>query len=45
VILTSTDSELSDSTGKPIRIPAPNADPTCTGACVRLSPVFIAVGG
>ncbi|HWY69271.1 MAG TPA: YncE family protein [Terriglobales bacterium] len=46
VILTSTDSELSDSAGKPIRIPAPNFDPTCAGAsCVRLSPVFIAVGG
>jgi len=46
VILTSTDSELSDANGKPVRIPAPNADPTCSGAsCVRLSPVFIAVGG
>jgi YVTN family beta-propeller protein len=46
VILTSTDSELSDANGKPIRIAAPNVDPTCNGAsCVRLSPVFIAVGG
>ena len=46
VILTSTDSELSDANGKPVRIPAPNADPTCSGSsCVRLSPVFIAVGG
>lgn len=46
VILTSSDSELSDASGKPVRIPAPNADLTCTGtSCVRLSPVFIAVGG
>jgi len=46
VILTSNDSELTDANGKPVRIPAPNADPTCTGSsCVRLSPVFIAVGG
>ena len=46
VILTSKDSEVSDANGNPVRIPAPNADPTCTGSsCVRLSPVFIAVGG
>jgi len=47
VILTATDSELTDkTTGNPVRIPAPNVDPTCTGSsCVRLSPVFIAIGG
>ena len=48
VILTSTDSELPDANGKPIRIPAPNIDPTdstCTTTSCRLSPVFIAVGG
>ena len=46
VILTATDTELSDTSGKPVRIAAPNVDPTCAGtSCTRLSPVFIAVGG
>ena len=46
VIQTSTDSEVTDANGKPVRIPAPNVDATCTGsACARLSPVFIAIGG
>jgi len=46
VILTSTDSELTDASGKPVRIPAANVDPTCAGSsCARLSPVFIAIGG
>jgi len=46
VINTSNDSEVTDASGVPVRIPAPNADPTCAGnTCARLSPVFIAVGG
>ena len=49
VILTSTDSELTDAAGKPERILAPQVDPSCapssTAVCPRLSPVFISIGG
>jgi YVTN family beta-propeller protein len=48
VILTSTDSELTDATtGKPVRLSAP-LDPSCSATssttCVRLNPVFVGVG-
>jgi YVTN family beta-propeller protein len=51
VILTSNDSELTDSAGNPQRIVAPpvnpldpNCAPTATAGCARLSPVFISMG-
>jgi YVTN family beta-propeller protein len=52
VILTSTDSELTDGAGNPHRILAPpvnptdpNCAPTATVGCARLSPVFISIAG
>ncbi|GEM_PF-1839519 len=49
VILTSSDSEATDASGNPTRIPAPQVDPNCapssTTTCPRLSPIFVAVGG
>jgi YVTN family beta-propeller protein len=52
VILTSTDSELTDAHGSPQRILAPpvnptdpNCAPTTTAGCARLSPVFISIAG
>lgn len=44
VILTSSDSEATDASGNPTRIPAPCV-PTSASACQRLSPIFVAVGG
>jgi YVTN family beta-propeller protein len=44
IIQTSNDSEVKDASGNAVRLPAPNVDPTCTGAaCVRQTPVFVAV--
>jgi YVTN family beta-propeller protein len=52
VILTSNDSELTDSAGNPQRIVAPpvnpldpNCAPTASAGCARLSPLFISMGG
>jgi YVTN family beta-propeller protein len=52
VILTSTDSELTDTAGNPQRILAPpvnpndpNCAPTTTMGCARLSPIFISIAG
>jgi len=48
VINTSTDTELTDSSGNLVRIPAPQVDPNCvstaSSSCARLNPIFIAVG-
>jgi YVTN family beta-propeller protein len=44
IIQTSNDSEVKDLSGNPIRLSAPNVDPTCSGAsCAKQTPVFVAV--
>ena len=47
IINTSTDTEVSDLSGHPLRIKAPvdqTCTPTATTTCTQLSPIFVAVG-